>query len=96
VDLLRTCFLGRVDFSRVSFLRMLGLSRVSFLRMLGLSRASFLRMVELSRASFLRIVYDINMILYINLSKEYCETIYDMKHVEVPVYTQLKDQKRFK
>ena len=96
MDLLRTCFLGRVDFSRAYFLRMLGLSRVSFLRMLGLSRASFLRMVELSRASFLRIVYDINMILYINLSKEYCETIYDMKHVEVPVYTQLKDQKRFK
>ena len=85
MDLLRTCFLGRVDFSRAYFLRMLGLSRVSFLRMLGLSRASFLR-----------IVYDINMILYINLSKEYCETIYDMKHVEVPVYTQLKDQKRFK
>ena len=96
MDLLRTCFLGRVDFSRAYFLRMLGLSRVSFLRILGLSRASFLRMVELSRASFLRIVYDINMILYINLSKEYCETIYDMKHVEVPVYTQLKDQKRFK
>ena len=82
--------------SRVSFLRMLGLSRASFLRMVDLSRAYFLRMVELSRASFLRIVYDINMILYINLSKEYCETIYDMKHIEVPVYTQLKDQKRFK
>ena len=52
--------------------------------------------MDLLRACFLRIVYDIKKRLYDDLSKEYYKIIYDIKQVEVPVYTQLKDQKRFK